>query len=219
MSLANFRGTTKPAVLEAFVPYTKRFEGETNWMYADIRNLVTTGWGDLIDPIGRALSLPWRRLDGQIATPAEIIACWNLVKSRTDLNQRGGMIYSKIAGNDLRLRPEDVEDLVARRLTMNEVELKSHYWAFNSWPADAQLGIHSMAWAMGPAFHFPAFAAAVNATPPDFRTAASESHMSNGAPGRNQAQYRLFMAAADVATFNLDPDVVHGWPEPPENVA
>ena len=58
------RGAVRAAVLE----FTARFEGSLPFMYLDFHHkgdgtldpLVTTGRGNLIDPLGAALRLPWR---------------------------------------------------------------------------------------------------------------------------------------------------------------
>ena len=53
-------------------------------MYVDILGLVSTGLGNLIDPVGMATSLPWRRLDGSLATREEIVAAWHKVKTKAN---------------------------------------------------------------------------------------------------------------------------------------
>ena len=80
---------------------------------------------------------------------------------------------------------------------------------FAKLPSDAQMGIHSMAWAMGAGFHFPAFMRAVNDL--DFTTAALESHMRDGAPKRNAANRLMLENAAVVTSQGLDPEVLW-WP-------
>ena len=211
-----YPGTTREAVLEVWDPFSVRFEGRVPFMYLDRLGLVTTGMGNLIDPIEQAHLLPWRRLDGTLATTEEVTACWGLVKGHTELCQRGGMAYGKLTGNNLRLSEGAIDALIQRKLFANERELKRRFPDFDTWPADAQLGIHSMAWAMGAAFGFPKFASAVNRRPPNFRLAASECHMWNGAPARNAANEALFIAAAVVVETGADPDVLTGWPVPPE---
>lgn len=51
--------------------------------------------------------------------------------------------------------------------------LRSRYGAFEAWPADAQLGLSVLAWALGPGFHVRGFRESVNALVPDFARAAS----------------------------------------------
>jgi len=194
----------------AFFPLSKKFEGYLTFMYADVKNLVTTGMGNLIDPIQYALSLPWKDSSGNLVSQDTIRDAWNAVKARTDLNQRGGGSYRGVTS--IRLDDAGIQQLINTKMTQNEAVLKSRYPAFDSWPADAQLALHLMAWALGPAFKYPKFMAAVNQTLPDFRTGAIESHISEaGNPGvipRNIAIKALFNNAADVLANNLDPDTL-----------
>ncbi|MGO9893202.1 MAG: hypothetical protein ACLPX8_03180, partial [Bryobacteraceae bacterium] len=90
------------------------------------------------------------------------------------------------------------------RLAANESFLKRQQWFqdFDTWPADAQLGLLSMAWAMGPGGpgQFPHFSSACKSL--DFNAAAAECKMNEaGNPGlipRNQANFTLFSNAAIV---------------------
>ncbi len=176
----------KPSVASAFRDFSTKFEGYLPYMYLDIKGLVTTGMGNLIDPIGAALELPWKRPDGSLATQSEIRAAWNLVKSRTDLAPKYGTAFAGLT--TLRLDKAGIEQLIARKLRENEAYLRHRFSDYEHWPADAQLGLHSMAWAMGPGFHFPDFNAAVNRLRPDFDAAARASHMNaQGNPGSLQS--------------------------------
>ena len=82
--------------------------------------------------------------------------------------------------------------------------MKRQQWfqSFDTWPADAQLALLSMAWAMGPGGPggFPHFRAGCQAL--DFKTAAAQCQMNAaGNPGlvpRNQANVTLFSNAAIV---------------------
>jgi len=47
----------------------------------------------------------------------------------------------------LRLTPEGIHQLVARKLALNHEILESRFPDINEWPADAQLATHSMSWA------------------------------------------------------------------------
>lgn len=78
-------------------------------MYLDVRGLVTTGIGNLIDPKEVALPLPWLK-EGEPATADEISAEWDFVKSDPDgRSQRGGGSFESITS--LRLKDEDVRCL------------------------------------------------------------------------------------------------------------
>lgn len=202
-----------PSVQKAFEGFSTKFEGFLPYMYLDIKGLVTTGMGNLIDPIGAALGLPWKRPDGSLASQDEIRAAWNAVKARTDLAPKYGQAFAGVT--TLRLDKDGIEQLIARKLKENEDYLRKKYPGYEKWPADAQLGLHSMAWAMGPGFKFPAFDAAVNREPPDFHAAAAASHINDaGNPGltpRNKANFDLFTNAARVLETGADPSALY-WP-------
>lgn len=205
-----------PKLLSAFVPFSTKFEGSVPFMYLDILGLVTTGIGNLIDPIGAALDLPWLKQDGTLANRAEVAAEWMNVKARQDMKMRGGMAYGSIT--KLRLDAAGIAEVVYRKAKQNENELIRRFPDFESWPVDAQLATHSMAWACGPAFRFPKLAAALLQR--DFRTAAAECHMntdgSDGIPNtrddnrglvpRNVANEVLYRNAAFVLGAHLDPN-------------
>jgi GH24 family phage-related lysozyme (muramidase) len=198
-----------PSVRSAFQNFTQQFEGAIPFMYLDVKGLVTTGIGNLIDPIGAALDLPWRNKKTKAAASrAEIETEWKMVKGRTDLEHtlaRKGGTWDKIT--TLELSDESIATLVDGKLSSNEATLKKYFPDFDKWPADAQLGVLSMAWALGPAFPatWPKFKAAALAQ--DWNKAAANSHISEaGNPGvapRNRADKVLFENAAVVQG---DPD-------------
>ena len=135
------------------------------------------------------------------------------MKAAKALNRLGGGAYERMT--TLILSDEAIASLVDQRLTMNDAYLARSFPGYVDWPADAQLGLLSMAWSMGPAFRpkFPRFAAACDAL--DFATAAIESKEDEtGNPGlipRNSADRLLFSNAAVVLAQGLDPNVLH-WP-------
>jgi GH24 family phage-related lysozyme (muramidase) len=206
----------RDSVAQAFRSFSVKFEGYLKFMYQDVKNLVTTGMGNLIDPIGQALSLPWVNADGSPCSQQEISDAWHAVKARTDLAQRGGGHYESVTS--IRLTDEGIDKVIQSRLKSNEAVLRQRYPDYENWPADAQLGILSMSWAMGPAFKFPKFMGHVNASPPDFTTAADDSHMSTEGNGgslvhRNEANRQLFLNAAAVIANGADPSALY-YPNP-----
>jgi hypothetical protein len=182
-------------------------------MYLDRLGLVTTGVGNLVDPIESALSLPWKNQDGSRASPAEIRSAWNTVKARQDWKGRGGGYFGGLT--TIRLDDEGVKEIVHRKLLQNEDILRKRFPSYDNWPADAQLGLLSMAWAMGPNFQFPKFQSAVNQLLPDFVTAAAESDIhapgDNAVADRNEQNKILFTNAAKVLREQLDVDRLY-WP-------
>jgi GH24 family phage-related lysozyme (muramidase) len=209
----------RSSVAAALQPFLARFEGNAlDFMYADTRNLVTTGTGNLIDSGPRdsdvinpayarpALALPWRhRGNGARASQPEIMDAWAKVKTRPDMGKRGGGTYAGYT--DLYLDSDALDALFYQHAASDETYLHGRFPQFENWPADAQLGLLSMAWAMGPAFSFPNFQRAANAG--DFSTAARESHSFNTAPARNEANAQLFENAADVLRVGADPAVLY----------
>lgn len=197
----------RPAVRDAFVAFTSPLEGVVPWMYADVKGLVTTAIGNLIDPMSAAMPLPWRRPNGTPASSEEVSAEWLRVKNDPNAARLGHRYTQRITS--LRLTDDGVRDLVFRKLDENDAYLRKRFPDFEEWPADAQLATHSMAWACGPAFRFPRLEAALRAR--NWLAAADECHISTaGNPGivpRNAENRKLYKNAA----YAADPDVLH-WP-------
>jgi hypothetical protein len=187
--------------------FNQRFEGVMSTMYLDTHSppLVTIGVGNLIDPVSEALKLPFLRKHSdppRSATVAEISSEWNLIKSLTRLSNSKASMWDAVT--NLYLALETIHDLVLSRLDANEEVLRRRapFVSFESWPADAQLGLLSMAWAMGPGFNFPKFAVACEKR--DFLTASEQCVMNErnnpGLAPRNRANVQLFRNAAKALT-------------------
>jgi hypothetical protein len=204
-----------PAVLDAWRRFSEPLEGRVAGMYLDVRGLVTCAVGCLIEPVSAALELPWHRdSDGQRATPDEVRAAWLLLKARQEYAHRSVAAARALTG--LHLTEDDIDALVARRLGADEAFLvANHFPKFSAFPADAQFGILSMAWAAGPGFpvKFPAFSRAVLAG--DWITARDECALrETGNPGvvpRNIANRVCFANAEIVERCSLDRSVLN-WP-------
>lgn len=134
-----------------FLPFTEQFEGHTDWLYLDVKGLVTIGYGNLVDPIGLVTPLVFVRPDGSRAGAAEIQVAWHQVKNRTDLCTHGGGAYKPLTS--IRATADSIAALVDSKLAQFEATLKTYFPDWEEWPWQAQLGTLSMAWAMGP--HFP----------------------------------------------------------------
>lgn len=193
-----------PQVQSSFASFSTKFEGRVPYMYLDILGLVTIGVGNLIDPLEAAQALPFRfKTTGSPATPDQIAQEWRALKNNTSLATKGYQACAALTQLDL--ADDAIDSLILARLTQNEGFLKRQQWFqnFDTWPADAQLGLLSMAWAMGPGGPggFPQFRAACQRL--DFATAAAQCRMNEaGNPGlvpRNQANFTLFSNAAIVA--------------------
>lgn len=205
----------RDVVRQAFVPFTAPLEGVVPWMYPDVKNLVSVGIGNLIDPIQLALGLPFVRPDGTPAQRDEIATEWLRIKNLPP-DARGrtaamlGHLYAK-AHAKLRLTDEGVRSLVAGKLAQMDAQLAKRFPEYEDWPCDAQLGTLSMAWACGAAFRFPKLEAALKAR--DFATAAVECFMPeertiSGLRPRNKANAVLYRNAAIVAS-GLNPDALY----------
>jgi hypothetical protein len=198
-----------PPVLACFRDISEKFEGSVPYMYLDVKGLVSVGVGNLIDPVEEAQGLPFRfknkpgiATPGASATRDQIAAEWRKLKGNASLAREGFRACEPIT--ELELSQDSVDALILARLTNNESFLKRQPWCqdFDTWPADAQLGLLSMAWAMGPGGpgQFPRFRAACQKL--EFKDAAKECKMDEaGNPGlipRNQANFTLFSNAAAV---------------------
>jgi GH24 family phage-related lysozyme (muramidase) len=202
----------RAAVMGAFPNFSARFEGRLDFMYADVLGLVTTGVGNLIDPIVHALVLPWvHKSDGSPASRSEVEDEWHMVKSRTDLDRRGGGAFGAVTS--LRLEQAAIDNLVVSKMRGNEETIKGWWPGYDDACADGQMGVHSMSWAMGSLFNrsFPAFTKALLAG--DYVKAAAQCHMNTvGNPGlipRNAANVQLFTNAADVDRNGGDPETLY----------
>lgn len=151
------------AVVAALPSIFGKWEGSgIPWMYLDEKGYVTTGTGNLIDPATSALSLGWVNPDGSPSSQAQIQAAWNAVDAlRTGPKgqkqpsgaalQGGGAAVFKNA-TSIRLPPAALAKLVLHTVAQNNAYFVSKYPGFSSWPADAQLAMHSLGWAWGPGF-------------------------------------------------------------------
>jgi hypothetical protein len=193
-----------PSVRAAFRAFNEPFEGVVPWMYLDVKGLVTVGVGNLVDPVELAVQLPFRLRANPdtAASPEQIAEEWRRIKSSPGLSKAGYRACEPLT--QLTLDDAGIDALIAQRLIANEPVLKTYpsFREFDSWPADAQLGLLSMAWALGPGgpVGFPHFATACGNQ--DFAEAAANCAISeNGNPGvapRNRANRTLFRNAAVV---------------------
>ena len=189
------------SVRASFPGFTEPFDGRSYCMYVDVRGLVTTAVGNLIDTEEDACRLSWTKDDGTAATEAEVRAEWRLVKGRTELARQGAGAAAR--ATKLRLTDAGIDALVLSRFDANTQILRRTYAEWDSWPADAQLGCHSILWS-GAFFpldsHWPKFNSAARAR--DWVTAAEHSHDQDqhhrGVSERNTANHQLFLNAARV---------------------
>lgn len=181
-------------------------EGYCRFMYLDERCLVTTGQGDLIDPVEAALALPW--LEGSLLASGSLVgAAWSLVKSRTDLAPKGGMAFASLT--TLRLTDGAVSLLVTRTMNMMIEILERRLVSLEAAPADAQMAMLRWAWANGASAMFPKLFAAFETG--DYATCALESEWRNESKATRTVMDHLWQNATDSAANALDPSVLL-WP-------
>lgn len=200
-------------VRTAWLTFTERFEGGVPWLYADVRGLITIAYGNLVDPLSAALSLPLEWADGGKATAADITADWLRVKGEPRAAKLGHL-YAK-GLTLLRLPRAAMEAVALRKLDENEAVLRGRFADWDDLPACAQMALHSLAWACGPAFHFPRLVSAVNAGDFDaasvhiqMREVTPEGVVNAGLRPRNAANRVLMQNAQRARDYRLDPDTL-----------
>lgn len=219
----------RQSVRDNWTAFNEPLEARLHFMYLDVKGLVTTGLGNLIDATGPpplrpptdsersashqlARQLQWQSADGSLASPDQVDAEWDQIKARVDQARFGGGTFEQFA--TLFLTDDEIDRIVFDKLDQMESVLKgrSPFADFDDFPADAQLGLLSMSWGMGPMFNFPKFQGFVAAG--DWRSAATECRFQPDTGTitiRNDRDQQLFNNAADVLDKGLDPDALV-WP-------
>ena len=200
------------SVRDNFFGFSAPLEGVVAYMYQDILGKVTIGVGNLIDSEAAALALPAQGAPffhkeppgtplTTVASDAEISAEWHMIKGDASLAAAGHTAAGAIA--NLRLRDDGIDAIVRAKVLQMESYLTDGHVAefanFQSWPADAQLALLSMSWAMGSAFadgtKWPSFRS--NCAAGDWLAAAKNCNMSNQwLAKRNAVNRGLFRNAA-----------------------
>lgn len=208
------------SVRHYFVKFNEPIEARIPYMYLDIKGLVTVGVGNLIDVerpsdtthlqkvLDELVKLPfvYKRSEpnaGKRASAADILAEWKTVKRK---QEGAGLGYKTFANvTKLELENHAIDALALEKADAMERELKrdTAFSHFDQWPADGQLGLLSMAWALGAPkikASWPNFKAACRQE--DFDAALKHCEISTaGNPGvakRNTENKRLFKNAATV---------------------
>ena len=216
-----------PSVAAAFVPSISGEEGVVHWPYLDNKGLVTAGIGLLVDNgSGHAppvmLALPWKieapGLAARTATNAEIEAAWQKVKAQQAWASHGGGQQEWADLTDIRLDDAGILNATTQWLQQNEPTLRKFFPGYDKLPADAQLGLLGMSYAMGSAFApgYPSFTRAVNAVVPDFVTASNQSainkNVTDAIAAHNETNKQLFLNAA-AAQHSQTPYSQLWWPQ------
>jgi putative peptidoglycan binding protein len=191
-------------VRDNFFAFSKPMEGKVEFMYADHLGKVTVGIGCLIDSPEAAWDIrnqgaPFgHKADrSREATRDEVFAEWRRVKD--DPSLIGNLAEARRQAK-LVLTDQSIANLLDRRLLSFEGTLKTHgaFSGLDDWPADAQLGLFSMAWAMGPGFgpRWPSFSAAVAGEPNWFEAVHHCNMVNTWLIKRNAVNRGLFRNAA-----------------------
>lgn len=209
------------SVIDVWPAHSQKFEGRVPGMYCDILGLITCAQGNLIDPIMLAERLPWTLEDGSKADLAQVRADWHLLKANADFYSKRHWRYA-LNATKCRLTDAAMDAIVAQKRDDFERYLKQHHFPeWETYPADAQLGIMSMAWACGPGFptKFANFKRAV--INGDWSGAAASCKIrEEGNPGvvpRNTANRLCFANAALVVKLGLDIGELF-WPTAPPSI-
>jgi hypothetical protein len=204
------------SAMAALSGFLKLYEGKVNFMYLDVKGLVTVGIGHLIDPLPMALKLEFGQPGGGAASAGQITAEWQTVKSRTDLISQGGAAFGaitklRLTDKGIAVMVKDSAAAIEKYITTNPSAQK-FYANFDRWPADAQLGFMGVAWGgiPIPQFGWHKFPEACKVE--DWDTAAKECKISSPiAAGRNEAHQLMFTNAAAVKS-NGDDITQLSWP-------
>jgi GH24 family phage-related lysozyme (muramidase) len=140
----------RQVVTDSMPDFNGRFEGKAlPYPYTDSKGYVTTGTGNLIDPVSVMLALPWTHgVGGAPASQQDIIDAFSTLK-----NAWPGVQSTACASlTDLRLSPDALNSLLYKTVKSNQAYLAGHIPNMPNQPADAQLAHHSMSWAWGAGF-------------------------------------------------------------------
>ncbi|MBC7797819.1 MAG: hypothetical protein H7Z37_13180 [Pyrinomonadaceae bacterium] len=148
-------------------------EGLVLCMYMDVLGLITTGAGNMIDKdSGGGFAavqtlvneFNWYRIKDNVpATPAEVEAEWNNIKALTPKGHHlkmNGKIFEDWAKKQipplvtLQIKEDEfIKNVFPKKVEQFENAIKKtpldYFKDFDDFPADAQLGILSVAWANG----------------------------------------------------------------------
>jgi hypothetical protein len=209
-------------------------EGVVPWMYVDIRGLITTGMGILIEEgftggtdvrnggtastdgklTEQGLRAGWRRADGSLASDEEIQAEFANMKAHAqEWAQSGhtGVQYTLHLDNGyVNENGPSVQALTAVKLQGFADMLKSQIPMFDTFPADGQMGLLSHSWAMGAWLGgWPKMKGAANETPTNWLAVSQEDVSPTYAPARQASNIRCYLNAQAVDQQGLDPAVLY----------
>jgi hypothetical protein len=209
-----------PSVIPALRQFLGHGEGNINYMYLDNRRgdrKVTTGIGFLIDPLANCLErhrtrrLPWHN-GARLATDQEVRQEWEQVKGMQDFARgQSGRAFEGRTTLDLRLEQHHIEDYfqwTAQDYRKRLVVGSQRFAEFDTYPADAQMGILALAWAVGAGGILASYGNfRIACFRRNWRQAGNQSGWSSATAGRrNQVRQMFYNADAIERQIRLDRD-------------
>lgn len=196
-----------PTVRQQWYNLNAPIEGATPFLYLDTKGLVTTALGLMLPNIAAAEKLPWVNPDGTPATPEAIDAAFRTVHAMPA--GRTASYYA--SATTIRLTQGAMEASALATLDEYAGDLAGRFPPFGDWPAAAQFATCSMAWALGPWFHWQHWQAAVEAQ--DWATAAIECVFAHPVGTQVQRQ-RMNVAMFQFAAAGGDAEGLPGGDTP-----
>jgi len=194
----------KPSALTQFTAKTRELEGYELRPYLDTKGIVTIGMGHAVESRAAWLALPLVSVaTGAPADDEQKAEEWSDLHSFVEIGHPASY-YT--AGATLMLTDANVEQLFDSDVAALERYAQSTFPSYDDYPADAQCGVLSMFYSLGPAgFHgYPRCTAFIRAG--NWAGAAGECFMHGCSDARNDWTKACFLAAA---AHPDDPDAVH----------
>lgn len=204
--------TLRQSVRDAFVSFSEPLEGVVYHMYLDVLGYPTTGMGHLLPDWQSACACPWSI--GEVpATFAQIRTDYDTMQAQRQAGRFGNAWGHRRYENMTRVRLDrvGVEQMVQTKLTSNHTILRRRCPDIDTWPAPAQLFIHSWAWAVGPNARYPRMIAHMNKR--SWLDAANEAKINPNVGTiivRNARNRQLLISASEVECRHGDPEELSG---------
>jgi GH24 family phage-related lysozyme (muramidase) len=187
------------------------WEGFYTWMYLDSVGLVTVGYGSMLPDAEAAKAIPFVKIKGGAATPAEIKAAYDVVhsgaaaqKAALPRQKFGAKHYEKVT--DLRITQATASKLRDAHVDADYRQLQLIYPQFDTFPDNAKLALFDMIYNVGAGHgktrHHRASGlrayVGMNAAiaQGDWSTAAQHCHRHGIPPERNRVTAELFKTCA-----------------------
>ena len=165
--------------VDDYLPINKQFEGESATMYLDTKGNVTVARGLLLATTQAACVLPFLDRYGNAATPAKIVADWNMVK----LMKPGSAAHFYAFPGTSALAEASIVSLTRAKVMQFDRELAAWFYGYGAFPDGVKMALLDMAYNLGTAAlreTYLLFGAAVNAQ--DWLTAAAQCGRDSGDP-------------------------------------